>query len=555
MEPWQEIQALRKSGELEKALEEGARFLTEDGDHFMLKSQLEWVYFDLIKKVVMEWAELEKANQPPPNQLRNRLIGLLREYFKLEPGLPSMALGNILGKLAPIAKHLPPFPKIVRWCVDNDPSGSFGITADQWKPNVWEGKAYPSVAQKLARGLAAWIKANPDQASDELLDFAIGIAERVHKEAGDDDHLWLEWDLAALHRLAGNATSARQWLLPVLKAKRSEFWVWAEAARLFASQKPAMAISCFCQALRLGKEPKFLGRYHIELAKLLARRDEAGQASHELTVAAEIYEHEGWKPPKELEELFAMDWYDPSLPHDDPEEFYSDHAEQSLALCYDSSETVPATFLGFTEGRDGKRPLPRFGVRDGRITISLLGKRALDTKGLGAGAPIEITIASDGSRKDILDVIERPSGGDWDQIAAESAVVSRVFEDQQNLELYFDRERQLRVPRAILLGEEPPAVGMGIEAGIVTVGREKHLQAVYAKPVPPLDLDDVQAVTGSLRRMDGGFGFVDNVFVPPHLLEGFPEEHQEASVLAVIRWNKKREEWGWQAIWLSPTHQ
>jgi hypothetical protein len=417
MESWKLLKDLRKQGEYQQALEKGAELLTQNADDFMVKSQLEWVHYDLIKEMAQEWEQQEDSGAGPASpELRNRLIDQLRDYARLRPKLPSMAYGNIVAKIAKVAKQIDSFPKMVEWFSLQDAEGTLGIPADQWKPNVWQGKTSQSNAIKLARALAAWVKSNPEKRNQELIDFALDIAERVYRDSADTDKLWLEWDLAALHRLAGNSDQAESRVRTVLKAKRSEFWPWAEAGRLYRPERPDLAISCFCQAVRLGNEPKFLGKIHVELAELLAESGEQGQASKEIVVAAEIYDQQGWAHPKELEAALAADWYDPSLPHELPETYYSLLAERALELCYDSTETVPANFLGFTEGRNGKKPLPRFAIAGDPGAVSLIGKRALPTENLRSGQPLEITVARDGSRRDILELNDRADGSPWDVV-------------------------------------------------------------------------------------------------------------------------------------------
>ena len=552
MEPWKRIKELRKQGEHQLALEEGAVLLKDNADDFMVRSQLEWIHYDLIKGMAQEWEQHEDTGEPAPPELRNRLINQLRDYARLHPKFPSMAFGNIIAKLRKIAKHIESFPTMLEWFSSQDAYGTLGVPVDQWEPKVWDEKSYPSNALHLARALAAWVKSNPDKRTPEILDFALDTVEHVYRDSNDADKLWLEWDLAAMHRLAGDFDQAESRLKAVLKAKRSDFWPWAEAGRLYRPVQPKLAISCFCQAIRLGKEPKFLGKIHIEMAELLVDQGNLGQASQEAVVAAEIYDREGWSPPKELEALFGSDWYDPALSHEPRESFYAEHAEQSLALCYDHSATVAGNFLGFTEGRDGKKPHPRFAVPSGNEARSLLGNRSLKTEGLQPGDPISLTIATDGDRQDILDITER-TGTKWDQVGKEPAVISRVFDDGQHAEVYCDRERYFRVPLCVIPQSDEIKTGVGVMACIVHIGKKGHMQVVFAEPGQLPEIDDLRIVSGSLRRMDGGFGFVDNVFIPPHLLNDHPSENPSASAIAVIKWNKKREEWGWQAIAISPT--
>ena len=555
MEPWKQIQKLRKEGALEQALKEGLEFLQQDDGDFKVRSQIEWVHYDLIKQVSQSWQDYRNKNQRPPGHLQNELLEQLRSYARIKPEIPGMASGKILNILCPMATGLDAFPKILQWFFDQDKTGQLALPPDDWKPNVWNGKTFQSAAVKVARALAGWVKARPDSTSAENFDFALETCEKVHRKAADEDKLWLEWDLTSLHRQAGNFEQAEALLRSVLKAKRSEFWAWAEAGRLYRQSRPRLAMSCFCQAARLGNDPKFVGKVHIELSEMLAELGEHGQASKEAVIAAGIYDEQGWSHPKELQALLAADWYDPSLPHEPPQSFYGLHAERALTLCYDNTETVPANFIGFTEGKDGKKPVPRFAVPDDGGAFSLLGKRALPTDKLKPGHPVEVTVATEGSRRDILDLAKREDGSLWDVIGKEPAVLARVFDEGEQIEIYFDRERHFRVPSAVLVDGVDLYAGMGMIAGIVRVGKKNRPQVAFAEPSELPDIEDFRIVAGEIRRMDAGFGFIQDVFIAPHLLDDFPDELNEAGVMAVVKWNKKREEWGWQAITISQVNK
>ncbi|HSH26375.1 MAG TPA: hypothetical protein VK972_01175, partial [Wenzhouxiangella sp.] len=290
---------------------------------------------------------------------------------------------------------------------------------------------------------------------------------------------------------------------------------------------------------------------HIELSEVLAELGEHGQASKEAVIAAEIYDGQGWSHPRELQALLAEGWYDPSLRYEPPQSFYGLHAERALALCYDNTETVPANFIGFTEGKDGRKPVPRFAVPDDGGAFSLLGKRTLPTEQLSPGQPVQVTVASEGSRRDILDLTKRADGTPWDVIGKEPAVLARVFDEGDQIEIYLDRERHFRVPSAVLVDAVDLYAGMGVLAGIVRVGKKSRRQVVFAEPSVLPDIEDFRIVAGEIRRMDAGFGFIEDVFIAPYLLKDFPDELNEAGVMAVVKWNNKREEWGWQAITIS----
>src|SRR5690606_29412409 len=151
-----------------------------------------------------------------------------------------------------------------------------GLRSEDWQSNEYQGSRYPSLAMKIARALCKWVKAHPD-ASNKQMAMTLEWAERVRRTAKGDDALWLTWDMAILLRQMGDFHRAAELLAGVIKAKRNEFWVWAEAGRLYQSDQPELALACFCRALECPAEPKFLIRAHRELAELLAEQEEFAQ--------------------------------------------------------------------------------------------------------------------------------------------------------------------------------------------------------------------------------------------------------------------------------------
>lgn len=188
-------------------------------------------------------------------------------------------------------------------------------------------------------------------------------------------------------------------LASVIKAKRSEFWVWAEAGRLYRSEQPDLALACFCRALECQAEPKFMGRTHRDLAELLAEQGDYAQASREVSVALEIRQAQGWRLSPEMQELMNSPWYDPAATGSmAAKDFYAAHSSEALALCFDNVETQSATYLGSFSPEQQNTPQPgrkprklfRFAVKDARgNALSLIspGMKQLKSE---VGAPLTV---------------------------------------------------------------------------------------------------------------------------------------------------------------------
>ncbi len=63
----------------------------------------------------------------------------------------------------------------------------------------------------------------------------------------------------------------------------------------------------------------------------------------------------------------------------------------------------------------------------------------------------------------------------------------------------------------------------------------------------------VKTVTAPLKIHPKGFGFVQDIFVPPPLIpKDLTNRPEVVTVTAAWTWNKKKEEWGWKSLSLSP---
>jgi hypothetical protein len=332
-----------------------------------------------------------------------------------------------------------------------------------------------------------------------------------------------------------------------------EFWAWAEAARIHRDEQPDLAIACFCQALRLNAKARFLGKIHRELAELLADAANPSQATREAMMAVEIYDQQGWKHPTEVQALLQSDWYDPSLVAEEPSQFYSQHAKEALALCFDEVREYSATYLGMTEGREGKKPKPRFAVRTGDGVASILGRRGaslLETR--HAGSPVNLLIGIEGSRRDVLEVLPRPDGSEWDCMETREGVISLRPANGDSITVYCDRDREMRVA-------EPSArkamdLGAGVRVWGVTNPASGRFEVHKIESTAVPQHADIGLFTGRLSRTNKGFGFVGDVFVPAPLVELVPQDALDCAVVAVMKFDKTKQRYSWRAVAISSCH-
>ena len=546
---WQDVQKLRKAGQLREAREAAVGILAADPRDFRTKSALEWVLYGFINCSVENVRAASKRDEPINKRDIDEINRWMVEFYKLKPEVPGMPCSMILRQLSKVGQHIPRFLGFVRWV------GLEGMKDEDWKPTSFQGNSFQSVALVVARALCKWIKAHPD-ASVEDMTFALKWAEETKSRTHEENALWLSWDMVIILRQMGEFQRATELLTGVIKAKRNEFWVWAEAGRLYQSEQPELALSCFCRALECPAESKFLVKVHRELAELLAEQGEFAQASREVAIIIDIRKAEGWPIGREMEALIASPWYDSFADGaEDPKAFYGRHSPAALALCFDVVETKAASYLGPLiphtpkEPRPGWKPKPlsRFAMQDveGRAW-SLIGPEIKRLK-FEVGAPVTIVIGwqNGEDRETIVHVSTRPEGKFWDCLESRAGVVVRETSNEKPLKVFIagiGDELGVESPPA-----NPLRIGDGVQICIARNPKNNRLGAFNVE-LGELPNRDVKLVQGQLRRNPKGFGFVGDAFVPPYIVESVTSDVADVSALAVFGKHPVKDERSWRVI-------
>lgn len=548
---WQDVKRLRDAEQLELAHDLAQDMLADDPRDFKTRSELEWVLYRLIKRVV---EKIKTASDEPVSKGHiEEITGWMVEFYKLGPKVPGWPCSNILRQLSKVGKHIPRFLGFVRWV------GLKGLGAEDWDPTTFQETTLQPVALVVARALCKWTKAHPD-ASVEDMTFALEWAQKTRSKTHGEDSLWLCWDMAILLGQMGEFQRATELLTRVVKAKRNEFWVWAEAGRLYQSEQPELALSCFCRALECPAESKFLVKVHRELAELLAEQDDFAQASREIAITIEIRQAEGWPIGREMEALIASPWYDPSADGaEDPKAFYGRHSPAALALCFDIVETKAASYLGLLiphtpkEPRpSGKlKPLPQFAIQDAEGRAWRQVGQGMKRLKFEVGAPVTVVIGRQNGegRETIVHVSARPEGKYWDCLEPRVGVVVRETSNEKPLKVFIadiGDELSVKSPAAKSL-----RVGDGVRIGI-TRNPKNNLLDAFNMELGELPDRDVKLVQGQLQRNPKGFGFVDGAFVPPYIFESVASDVADVSALAVFGKHPVKGERNWRVIKLDP---
>ncbi len=550
---WENVRDLRRNGDLQGARELALAKLAADPNDFRTRTQLEWVTHDEIKASVAQIDAQLRNSQRPDHRILQFIWGRWEEYRLSDPRVPDMACSMIIQQITKIGHLLPGYADIIWWLRLD------GLRDEDRQANEYEGRTYPSLAVKIALALCKWIKAHPDRANDDDFNMAFDWIDEARTGAPGDYPLWLDWNAAILLRHRCEFDRAAMALANVIRTKREQFWVWAEAARLYRKEQPDLALSCFCRAMECHAEPKFLVKTHRELAELLVELEDYAQASREIAIALEIREAHGWAPGRELEALIASAWYDPDAPSaETPEEFYERHSAAALQLCFDHVETREASYIGSLIPRRPDdapanwrpRPLERFAIKDESGTAWSLAGHKIRGLDLELGQPVMLVIGrQDGEdRQTIVHIAPRPQGTRWDCLEPGSGVVVREANERGTLRLFVAGSGE-EVNVADDIGGDF-RVGDGVRFLIARNPRNDRMEAFHAERGELPD-QDVRFIQGQIRRNPKGFAFVEDAFIAPPLAQSIDAAAIEVSAVAVFARHPEREGRSWKVISLS----
>ena len=547
---WQEISQIRKNGDYLRARDLARVELQNFPNSLQLKSQIEWTYYSEIKEITTKL----KQTDPVDQRLVQQLIKTYEDYIKGETRRPEMAFSMILQLISPYAIHFPDFYNYVNWF------GKAALRAEDWEVSTYvdrQGKERRnlSVAYEVARGLCKWAK-NFQELKKEQADFCLDWANQARSKLSAEDAIWLDWDAVAVLRRMGNYENASQVLSSVLKLKKSEFWVWAEAARIYQFEQKDLALACFCKAMLCKTEEKFLVTAHLDFAKLLINLEMFKEACFEINQSLKIRNDNQWKIPEDLNLLTQNNWFDPDK--NDlkvAKEFYDEHASDALSLCFDEIRKISATYIGQLKiKRDGKKPkeFAKFSIKKGNNFESLLANGFNHLK-MKIGDPVLVTlgIQEDSNQNLIVNVVERADGAHWDCTHQQLGIISYISEDYENVKVFLNKDNELRLDQNIVKNvKDKLSIGAQVKCFSTINAKSQRIEISHFEFVDNAKISDAKEEKGELRKNPKGFGFVNDIFIPPNLIQNI-EDRTSITVKAILNKQRDKDTYSWKAISIS----
>lgn len=144
----------------------------------------------------------------------------------------------------------------------------------------------------------------------------------------------------------GNKDNMLESLLPFVKKKRNDFWVWEIFAEAF-SRDPEKVFACYCKALSCKSPDEMLVSLRQKMARILISRKLYNEARTEIDLLVHARTAQGFKIPTEVTIWQTMDWYKTAVQYKSNFGFYKTYMPIAEALLFNDvpEESVIVEFV------------------------------------------------------------------------------------------------------------------------------------------------------------------------------------------------------------------
>lgn len=96
-------------------------------------------------------------------------------------------------------------------------------------------------------------------------------------------------------------------ILPFVRKKRSEFWVWQLLYEFYRGEED-IQLACLLRAVHCRTQETFLGKVRMKLVSAYVQRRDYSRAKHHLDIMTRCYMEQGWHLPFELQNWMRESW-------------------------------------------------------------------------------------------------------------------------------------------------------------------------------------------------------------------------------------------------------
>ena len=536
MHPNQRVKEKRQAGDLNSALALGRELLKEHSEDRFLKNEIGWVLYEKLKNDVQH----ARAN---PDQTSNQAVGqqvrnYLQEYSRLNLERPDL-LFSLLTSWAfksPGTEHF--LPGYVKW------AGLGSYRSEDYDSNKGDGdRVFDPLIEDVVRKSAKW---SVDQDDGELHKFLVSMIDHVLEKADVQRPQWLHYHKALLLERLGRLEEAESMILPVIRSKPKEFWAWHALAKIKEQSDLKLSLSYYAKSCECCLDEKFGVRVYENLGRVAASVGKVDLAKWATDRTAEIHTKQDWRFKQSLRDMLESDWYASAPDLANPQLEIDALAELASRGLYAGSPVHPGNYLGTFTAKNGKERSKISVNRAGQISELTCDQKDLaqiDT--LDLGSPINAKVFEDNDRLILVEAAARPEGHLFDSVQQAHGVVDHQNIDKQLASVYLTDSEFFVLRYSDHDGIESLQPGASVLLKYTEFRDRKNVHLYEMAEFK--ETQWFKKVHGQISLNPNGFGFVDNVFVPPGIAQNFTDG-ETVTLVAAVKENKKRRELGWVAL-------
>jgi tetratricopeptide (TPR) repeat protein len=531
----EEIQGLRRAGDPDKAYERGLELLGQHPEDSRVKNQFGWVLYDNVKSAV----EQACRNGSRVGDAAERARAFLRHYARLDYRRPDLLFSRLLIQLLRLPEPPAFLPKYLEWAgLDSFRPEDYQAGRDPERERIYE----PLVEKAATKAAKAALR-NPDS---QPVDFVVRLLDEALRKAEVRRASILRYHKGRLLESLGRMDEAQRALREALKDLRQNFWAWHAYARVHRDADPDLALALYARACQVCDDPSMGVKVFEELGAVCMERDLPELGKWAIERAAGLRERNGGRLAPSLARLRATDRYAAIALPGDPEGILETHGARAKAALYGQVPKVNANFLGtFGKGRGGQKVRVAF-RDDGQLAEAVGPQRDLVGKeDYAPGEPVSVRVVREGDRVQLVEVSRREDGAPYDCLDVAYGIVESQNPDHGGGRLCIGPALLCDLPYARCPAAREWPVGTAVNVWY-SPGRARPVGHV-AQVTTFRETAWARIVEGSVCVHEKGFGFLDDVFVPPAVVRSL-EDAQSATLVAINRKPPKPRQSPWVAL-------
>ena len=514
---------LRKSGQIEKAYKRGKELLRQYPNDKYIKSEFGWVLHAKIKRII------DKAIS---DGAQGQIRGLFHEYGKLRLDRPDLLFSVITSALLKLPNLPLFFPKFLCWAGMQ----SFRSEDYQIEKGTKEEETYPSLIERLAGKVGKLVVEHWEEYEHSVLNFALALIDAALNKSQVQEPLWLRYRKGQLLCKMGKQDLAHEHLQYVAKKKQGEFWAWHALADCERTSSPVTALNLCCKAYLVARDKKFVGGVLDDIAQLALEEKNTELAKWAIDRHVRIRQENDWPLPEYITTWTKSDWYVTSEVLKNPEQILKRHAEGVESFLFSEYDWCEANLLEkFTSKRDTQLLKIACKVNNGTSVEVVPAKRFPDFANLKRGTPISVAVESSEERNQIISLKTREDGKPFDCLPEKHGVLDHHNESKSLASIYFTPHEFCTLPYSNFGKVRTWKPGSSV--ALRCIQEKNRYQAYEAGQVPFQESVWTCRKTDTLRVHEKGFGFVDDIFVPPNLVKDI-ENGTRVTVVALKKSKK-----------------